>query len=245
MDQMAFYNDSYFDLNYSHKDDKSLICQNNTLYYTGETKTIYGMIKVEQNERVNLYNFRMSNLNNNQWNMQPHQLFFYIRESIKLSDIDVKESIMNIYKAASKSYLLETDKLSLIYTVDYFNALKTIENYLSGDLFDAYKYMKDMFTTISTMNQNTITPGFRLMYEKIFGEIQDDLANESSSNANGIARTRFTGPKPPTPVPIYQNTNTDNIDDNQKFNNAAFISVVALVILMLAIVIGTMTYIFS
>ena len=246
MDQMAYYNDNYFKENNNtyHEGDTSLICQNNILYYCGETKTISGMINVQENERVYLNKFRISNLNNNQWKMEPHQLYFYIRESVKLEDIDIKDSIMHIYTTASKNYLEETDKLSLNYIVDYYNSLKSIENHLSGDLFDAYKYIKNMFLSISSMNERNITPGFRFIYEKLFGEIKSDYENESNGNSNGIAKTRSALPKKPTPMvtPLF----TENIDsDNQKFNNAAFVSVVVLVILIVAIVVGTMTYIFS
>lgn len=247
MDQMAYYNDNYFANNFSkyHENDTSLVCQNNILYYYGETKTISGMINIQENERVYLNKFRISNLNPNQWLMEPYQIYFYIRESVKLEDIDIKDSIMHVYNTASKPYLEETDKLSLNYIVDYYNSLKTIENYLTGDLFDAYKFIKNMFTSIGSLNERNITPGFRLMYEKIFGEIKDDYTNESSGNANGVARTRFSGPKPPAPVtPLFSSENYNN-NNNEKFNNAAFISVVALIILILAIVLGTMTYIFS
>lgn len=241
MDQMAYYNDNYFNDNFQkyHPNDISLICQNNTLYYNGETKVISGMISVQNNERINLNRYKVSNINVDQWQMEPYQLYFYIRESIKLVDIDIKSNVINIYNTASKGILEETDKLSLNYTVDYYNSLKSMENHLSGDLFDAYKYIKNMFSTIKLMNDRNITPGFKLIYEKLFGEIKKDLNNDSSSNAIGISRTRYSGPKPPTPIPIPTNT------ENQRFNDAAFISVVVLVILILAIVLGAMTYIFS
>lgn len=246
MNEMAFYNDNYFDINFKkyHPNDNSLICQNNILYYYDISKIIYGMIKVYENERINLGQYRLSNINVDQWKMEPYQLFFFIRESIKLIGTDIKENIMNIYKTASKKYVEENDKLSLSYTVDYYNSLKTIENHLSGDLFDAFKYLKDMFTTIGSMTSQNITEGFKYMYQKIFGEIKNDFNNDSSSMTNGNARTRYTGPKPHSNVEqIYQNTNIQN--ESKEINNAAFISFVTLVILILAIVLGTMTYIFS
>lgn len=247
MNEMAFYNDNYFDINFKkyHPNDNSLVCQNNTLYYYGPTKQIYGMIQVLENERINLDQFKVFNMNVDQWQMEPHQIFFYIRETIKLIGIDIKENIMNIYKTASKNFIEESDKISLSYTIDYYNALKTIDNHLSGSLFDAYRYIKDMFTSINSMRTSDITPGFRFMYEKVFGEIKNDTNNEnSSSNVNGNARTRFTGPASHSKItPLYQDITTDN--ENPKINNAAFISIVALVILIVAIVLGAMTYIFS
>lgn len=246
MDQMAYYNDNYFNINFKkyHPDDTTLICQNNTLYYYGDTKIISGMISVQENERVNLNRYKISNMNVNQWKMEPFQIFFFIRESVKVDGIDVKTNIMLVYKTASKQYLEETDKLSLTYTVDYFNSLKTIENYLSGDLFDSYKYIKDMFTTVRSMNEANITPGFKLIYEKLFGEIRKDI-NNNSGNTNGNARTRHTGPVSHANVtPLFGSTELP--ENNQQINStAAFISVVALIILILAIVLGTMTYIFS
>lgn len=248
MDQMAYYNDNYFNINFKkyHPDDDSLICQNNTLYYYGEPKVISGMITVQNNERVHLNRYKISNMNVDQWQMEPYQIFFFIRESVKVDGIDVKANIMIVYKTASKQFLDESDKFSLSYTVDYFNSLKTIEKHLSGDLFDSYNYIKDIFTAVRSMDNSNITPGFRLIYEKVFGEIKNDINNSSnsSSNVNGIARTKHTGPVSHAKItPIFQDTNLQ--DDNQQVSNAAFISVVALVILILAIVLGTMTYIFS
>lgn len=246
MDQMAYYNDNYFNINFKkyHPDDTSLICQNNTLYYYGDTKVVSGMIKVQENERVNLNRFKVSNINTDQWQMEPYQIFFFIRESVKIDGIDVKANIMVIYKTASKPYLEETERFSLNYTVDYFNSLKTIESHLSGDLFDSYKYIKDIFTTVKSMNDSNITPGFKLIYERLFGEIKNDFNNNSSSNINGNARTRQSGPVSHAVVtPLFQDNNFQ--EEKKDVSNAAFISVVALVILILAIVLGTMTYIFS
>ena len=246
MNEMAYYNDTYFNENFKnyHPDDNSLVCQNNKVYYYGDTKVISGMINVHKDETLDLGTFKVSNINNNIWPLEPYQIFFFIRESVKIAFQDIKNSLMGVYKLASKNDLDETDKFSLNYFVDYYNALKSIEKNLSGDLFDAYKYIKDMFTTVSSMNDRNITPGFRLIYEKVFGEIKSDYTNDSAGNANGVSRTRYSGPKPvaPAPVPIYSSNESE---DNQKFSNAAFISVCALVILILAIVIGTMTYIFS
>ena len=172
-------------------------------------------------------------MNNNQWDMEPYQIFFYIRESVKVDGIDVKANIMVIYKVASKDYLEETDKFSLEYFVDYYNGLKSIENYLSGDLFDSLKYIKDVFTTISSMDTRNIPPGFKLIYEKLFGEIKNDFQNDSSGSSMGSSKTRSNLPS------------GAHFSEPTEYNNAAFISCVALVILILAIVIGTMTYIFS
>lgn len=239
VDQMAYYNDNYFNSNFQkhHPNDDSLICQNNTLYYYGDTKVVSGMIDVKNNERINLNRFKVSNINNNQWDMEPYQIFFYIRESVKVDGIDVKANIMVIYKLASKDYLEETDKFSLEYFIDYYNGLKSIENYLSGDLFDSLKYIKDILTTISSMDTRNISPGFRLIYEKFFGEIKNDYQNDSTGSSMGSSKTRSNLPSgahfaEPIPTP-------------SDYSNAAFISCVALVILILAIVIGTMTYIFS
>ena len=246
MDQMANYNKYYFDLYYKkyHENDTSLVCQNNTLYYLGDTTNISGMINVQQNEKVYLDRFSLATLNNDQWQMKPFQLFFYIKKNVELLLVDIKNSLMSIYNTASKNNLEETDKLSLYYTIDFYNALKSIETHLSGKLFDAYKYLKDMFTRIRTMTDNNITAGFRLIYNKIFGEIKNDYNNDSGGNENANVRTRYSGPKPiaPPPTPLYSENTTDN---NQMFNNVAFISVVALILLILVIVVGTMTYIFS
>lgn len=244
MDQMAYYNDSYFNMNFSkyHENDISLICQNNIVYYNGEPKVLSGMIKVNTNERIYLGKYKISNINNNVWQLEPYLIFFYIRESVKLLDIDVKNSVIDIYKLASKSYIDESDKLSLSYTVDYYNSLKTIEHQLSGELYESYQNIKNMFMEIRNMNESNITPGFKLIYEKLFGEIKNDINNNSTSNSKGIARSRIDSSKPKAILtPIYQ----DNQESDQKINNAAFISVVALVILILTIVIGTMTFIFS
>jgi len=243
---MADYNDYEFNQCYKkyHENDNTLVCLNNTLYYNGDDKTIYGMIAVRNNERVVLNMFNLARLNVNQWQMEAHQLFFYIRETVKLEGVDIRSSIIDIQKLASKRYLDEEDKLPLNYIVDYYNALKTIEVNLSGNLWDSLNLIKNMFDEIKTMNGSDITPGYKLIYEKLFGELKENLdSSNDQTNSRGNARTRYDGNKPkPHITPIYQESNEY---DNQKFNNAAFISVVALVILILAIVIGAMTYIFS
>lgn len=237
MDAMAYYNDNYFAINFNkyHENDSSLVCHNNILYYNGDEKVIYGSIKVQPNERVSLNKYRLSNLNVNQWMMDAHQLFFYIRESVKLLDVNIDKNIIDIYQMASKRFIDETEKFSLTYLVDYYNSLKTIEPNLSDDLFEAFKKIKNVFAEVKTMTSSNITPGFRLIYEKIFGDIKESESESSSnseSNSRGIQRTNSTIPK------VHHS-------DNNEFNEAAFISVCALIILILALVIGTMTYIFS
>ena len=238
-DQYAYYNDLSFKNNYSlhHPDDTTLVCQNNSLFYNGEDKVISGNITVKQNERVYLDTFKIMNMNPDQWKMEPYQIFFYIRESVKIIGIDVKENIMSVYKVASKSYLEETDKFSLDYFVDYYNALKSIESHLTGDLFDTLKFIKEMLTNISSMDTNNITPGLKIIYEKLFGEIKNNAQNESPGNSMGNAKTRSNLPS----GAHYSDPSINSVD----YKSAAFISCVVLVILILAIVIGTVTYIFS
>ena len=143
MQPMGYYNDYYINLYYKqyHQDDNSLVCQNNILYYYGDDQVISGMIMVRQNEKVNLHMFRLSNLNVNQWKMKPYELFFFLRETLKIEDVDINSNILDVRKLASKRYLEETDKLSLNYIVDYHNALKTIEPNLSGVLADSLNYL--------------------------------------------------------------------------------------------------------
>ena len=241
MDPMAYYNDNYFDINFKqyHPDDNSLVCQNNTLYYYGEPKVISGMVSVQTHERVNLDRYKLSNLNVNQWKMESYQLFFYIRESVKMLGVDISDSLMDVYKVASKRFIDEPDKFTLNYIIDYYKSLKTIEPCLSDELFEAFKKIKAMFNEVQHMNTSNITEGFKLIYEKLLGEIKQNEEPSSSQSLNGPVRSRHDPTKPKiTPISFSEG-------DVQIDNKAAFISIVSLIILILAIVIGTMTYIFS
>ena len=254
MDPMAYYNDSIFKENFDayHPGDTSLVCQNNVLHYYGETKQIHGSIIVVENEEVPLGMFRVSKMNNNQWQMDPHQLFFYIRESAKLEPLDFNEIesyAFAFYDVVQKESIDEEDKINLTYFVDFYNALKTIENTLSDKLFIAYTRIKQVFNRVRNSgfnyNHNLMNPNSGIAYVNtlLFGELKDNYESNSSNNQNGYARVRGNGHHFAEVAPLNSFNTTES--NKNPLKEAAFISVIALIILLLGIVLGTMTYIFS
>ena len=142
MDQMAYYNDSYFKENYNtyHEGDTSLICQNNILYYCGETKTISGMINVQENERVYL------KLNS----LEPSSeycrfgivsnipLYSCIRSSVlhrKLISIHFSDQ----YVSTSHQLLSPASFLTIPYAKDYIKPGKDLKNVLGIILYEPHQ----------------------------------------------------------------------------------------------------------
>lgn len=239
-------NDDVFNYNFklNHPNDYSLICQNNTLYYNGDAKAIYGMFIVNNNSSVDLGKYRVTNINPKQWEMEPYQLFFFIKESVTLSDVDKTQYHNNIRNSLLNNDLNENNKLELDYLVDYYCALRTIESYLSGDLYDSYNTIKKILFNSSSKNQFSLTKAEEYIYNRIYDIFQkdnqvqnNDNSSNSESNNRGYARQNS---KLPAGVHFAEPSNSSS-----DFNNLAFISVVSLIVLLLAIVIGTMTYIFS
>ena len=238
-------NDDAFNYNFklNHPNDYSLICQNNILYYSGDTKVISGLFTVNSNASVNLGKYRVTDIDPNQWKMEPYQLFFYIKESATLIDIDKTAYHNNIRNSLLNNNLKESDKLDLDYLVDYYNALKTIENYLTGDLYDTYNTIKKILHNSATKNEYSLTEAEKYIYNKIYDIFQKDNSSQNNTNSNSTSESRGfarTNSKLPTGAHFAEPTS-----DSSNFNNLAFISVVSLIVLLLAIVIGTMTYIFS
>lgn len=254
MDPMAYYNDSIFMENFNayHPGDTSLVCQNNVLLYKDETKVIHNSIMVNENETVSLGMFRVSKMNNNQWQMEPYQLFFYIRESAKFEPLDFNEIenfAFELYNIVQKESISEEEKRKLSYFVDLYNALKSMENILSDKLFIVYTKIKQVFNRIRNSgfnyNNNLINPNSGIAYINtlLFGELKDGYESNSSGDQTSHTRVRGNGHHY-TEVTSLNSFNTTESNRNP-LKEAAFISVVVLIILLLGIVLGTMTYIFS
>ena len=237
-------NDDIFNDNFrlNHPNDYSLVCQNNVLYYSGDTKIIAGMITVNSNSSVKLGKYRITSLNPNQWKMEPYQLFFFIKESVILIDIDKNQYIGNIRNSLLKDDLKENEKFNLDYLVDYYSALKTIESYLSGDLYDTFNSIKKVLFNTASKNELALTESETYIYNKIYDIFQKEInsqnnennSSNSESNSRGVARVQSLLPKG-----VHFSEPSDNSE------KAAFISVCILVVLILAIVVGSLTYLLS
>lgn len=238
MNQMAYYNDLDFSNFYSrfHENDNVLVCRDNILYYNGETKIISGTYKVIHGECVNLGNFRVSNLDYQIWRLEPALLFFNIRESVLVKNI-TKESLYQfltqIINLCSKNILTASEEASVISFADYYSSLKTIEPYLRNELLDVYNDItKYIINAAKEMDSYNITPGFKIIYEKMFGELKN-TENDSSSNETSKQRVKSSSNKPkivPIPIPIQ------DIKDKE-LNNSAFINIVILSILLIGTVV--------
>lgn len=227
----------------SHPGDNSLTCENNTLTYNGEFKVLIGSIVVQNSNYVNLNQFRIAELNPSQWKLEPYQLFFLIQELVSLKSIDKNAYYANIKNSLLNNNLNDDDKKHLDFLVDYYNALKTIEGYLSGDLYDSFKNIKEILFSIATKSEAALTEAETYIYNKTYDIYQKENGqNEANSSSNSDANSRGymrTNSKLPAGAHFSEPTSS------QDTSNLAFISVITLIVLMLAIVVGTITYLYS
>lgn len=81
------------------------------------------------------------------------------------------------------------------------------------------------------MASSNITPGFKLIYEELFGAVKND-EETSSSNQNSYQRIKSASNKPKiTPIPIP-------IDNNQEkeFRDTGFISIIVLSLFLIGVI---------
>ena len=239
-------NDDVFNYNFklNHPNDYSLVCQNNIIYYNGDTKVIYGMFTVNNNSSIDLGKYRVTSLNPFQWKMEPYQLFFFIKESVTLGNVDKTQYHNNIKNSLLNNNINESNKLDLDYLMDYYSALRTIENYLSDDLLDTYNEIKKILFNSATKNELSLTEAEKYIYNRMYDIFQKDNPNQNNENSSNSQNESKGNAKTLSKLPAGAHFG-DPSNSSQDFNNLAFISVVSLIVLLLAIVIGTMTYIFS
>jgi hypothetical protein len=231
-----------------HNNDYSLVCHNNILYYDGDTKPIQGFIGVVRGEQVNLGNYRVRVIDPDIWKLPPYLLFFNLRESINLHNIDINvinQELDNIISLINKNKLSEYEKTKLINHIDYYLALKQIQSTLRGKLDYYYNsFTQKVLPIIIKNNSNNYTEGYKLIYDKLYNEIISNPAvenmNESSGEEKGKQRTHNK----------YKNVHfsedqylIDDFEDNKKDflnNTAAYINAVIIIVLTVAILFGIM-----
>ena len=247
MNQMALYNDIDFANLYSkfHENDNSLVCRDNILYYNGETKEIHGTYKVIKGEGVNLGNLRVSNLDYQIWKLEPAFLFFNIRETVIVRNL-TKENLYNfltqVIDLCSKEYLSPYEETSVKSFIDYYASLKSIEPYLRYELFDVYNDIsKYIINAAKSMTSSNITPGFKLIYTELFGEIRTD-EESSSSIQSSHQRVKTSSNKPKvTPIPVL----LDNYHQEKELKDTGYINVVVLSLFLISIIAVSALLIFS
>ena len=233
-----------------HNNDLSLICNNNILYYYGETKYILGFVSVVKGEQINLKNFPIRNIDPGIWNLPPHLLYFNLRESINLYKVDKNVILQKIYdflSLANKNNLSEYDKTRLIHEIDFYLSLKQIEPTLRNELYDYFKCFNDVvIPTIIKTDQNKMSQGFKLIYEKIYSTVienenlnkylTDNNNNNNSNNDRGIQRIHNK-----SKIHFAEKT---PFDDNNEYdflkNTAAYINAVIIILLTVGILFGIM-----
>lgn len=236
MNQMALYNDTDFSNLFArfHENDNSLVCRDNILYYNGETTEIHGSYKVVHGECVNLGNLRVSNLDYQIWRLKPALLFFNIRETVIVKNL-TKENLYNfltqVIDLCSKENITPVEKTSIKSFIDYYSSLKSIESYLRYELFDVYNDItKYIINATKSMTSSNITPGFRLIYEELFGTVKND-EESSSSNQNSYQRIKTSNNKPKiTPIPIPFDNNQE-----KELRDTGFINVIVLSLFLIGI----------
>lgn len=239
MDQLSYYNDLEFSNNYAkyHNNDNSLICKNNVLYYNGESKIIAGNISIFAGECISLGNMVIGKLDDQIWALEPCLLYFNIRESIKLynySKGDIINSVMMINNLLYKDNLTQNEVNIINNFTNYYMALKTIEPYLRDNLYDYFKAINiNIMSDVKKANSNNVTPGVKLVYEKIFGNIVELIKDEeaSSSNQNSYQRVKSQSNKPK-----FHNTSYMYAveEANEK---AAFVSNFIIILITLSIIV--------
>lgn len=252
MNGFAYWNDIYFSNSYSkfHGSDNSLVCSNNILYYKGQTTPIVGNYLIKKNECVDLSSFKVSSIDNQVWALEPHELFFWIRETVCLNNLSNEElnSRLNQFANLFTKYQLNDQEKNIVSGfIDYYSSLKTIEKYLRYNLLDALNIIEtNIIDKAKAANVDNLTPGYRMIYEKLnIG--QND---QSSSMSNGHARSLNNGyfKSYVTYDPNAYTTSLNNYlqeTPNKKEKDAAFASVYIVTLLALAAIVGIMTYLFT
>ena len=239
-----------------HPNDFSLVCNNNVLYYGGETREIFGGVRINYGDNFNLQNYRVRNINPNVWKLPPFLLFFNIRESVVRSEDNIVNSnneIYNFRKIINKTNLSDQERLFINYEVDYFLALDKISQTLTGGLVDYYNQLNNIIRNqILHTPYSSATEGIRLIQDKIQNIAIQNINQENNiiSTLNNNIETNPDGGRG------YQRVNRKSGvhyseemfgSSNDSFikDSAAYINAVILILITLSAVIVALTIIFN
>jgi len=249
MNPMAYYNDIDFSNIFEkfHPGDHSLVCRNNILYYLGDTTSIVGSCGVTKGECINLNEFKIRTIDNQVWKLSPHLLYFNVRETVVLHNLDVNDQyskLNQINAIASKNILNVTEESIIESFMDYYCSLKSIEPYLRNNLLDTYNRINQyVINEAKKMNSNNITQGYRIIYEKAFGELKDAVnqIDDGPSQGLGVQRTRFSGNTPKPIAPLY----IPKAEEENKLNQAAFTYLFLILFIIVSTIAAVITFLLS
>lgn len=239
MDGINRMNDIEFKIQYEkfHKDDNTLTCNNGIVTYHGEDAIIEDNIIIKNNDTVKLGMFKLSDVDNNIWQLNNYNYFFIVSEMVKYNSYDTNY-IINLINSI-EGILSKTDKLNDIELntvnefINHYSAISKYENILVGNLSKYYNMIKNRVLNFSNRNISFNTEGYQLIQKKLFNGIITTTEQSGNSMNNGFSRSLNNGhsvlPSANiTPVVPSQNSN--------QYNNAAFIN--KLMILYGIIVLG-------
>lgn len=248
MEQLSNYNDIEFsNLFYKyHPDDNSLRCENNIIYYQGETKFYAGRCGVKKGECVNLGYFRVGLIDIPVWRLDPDALFFLIREYVNsiYSVINIDSSLESIDKIVKNPNPKDTEIDLLDRFMDYYNSLKMFKPYLRDELKENFEaisnYIKSLLSGISL-----VTRGYKMVNDKFFEYVKANGYDESieSSGGKGVARQLRNTTYKTKPTSISQYYEATDYDSNI-LSKDAFTTLLTIIFLIIATIAVVLTLIF-
>lgn len=248
MDQLANYNDIDFsNLMYKyHPNDNSLRCENNIVYYQGETTFFAGRCGVQKGECVNLGYFRVGLIDIPIWRLETAALFFLIREYVNsiytITNID--NDINSIDAIVKKSSPSKEEKDLLDSFMDYYNSLKMFKPYLREELQENFDKISTWINGLVS-DISLITPGYKLVNDKFFEFVKANGNDEQKDNSggNGVARTHRSNAFKTQPTNISTYYDASDYEPNI-LSNEAFVNLITIIFLIIATIAVVLTLIF-
>lgn len=247
MDQLAAYNDIDFtNLMYKyHPNDNTLRCENNIVYYEGETKFFAGRCGVQKGECVNLGYFRVGLIDIPVWQLDTHALYFLIREYVNsiYTVTNINKDIEKMDIIVKMNPLGNDEKDLLNSFMDYYNSLKMFKPYLRWEL-------KENFEVISSWINNLVsgialvTEGNKIVNDKFFEYVKSNNQEElNNSGGKGTARVLRNTAFKTQPTNISSYYDTSEYDPNI-FSNGAFVNLLTIIFLVIATIAVVLTLIY-
>ena len=237
---MQQYNDIEFhDLFYKyHPEDNTLRCENNIVYYNGETKFFAGLCGVKNGECVNLGRFRIGTIDIPVWKLESDALFFLIREYVNSIYMvsNINDNLKIIDGILQKPILTTDEQRTLSSFMDYYNSLKMFRNFLRDNLKENFDVIGNWISDL--LKTSSYTPGFQLINNKFFENAKGDQSQSGngSSNSKALVRVNTTFKPIKSSVPLYDGANSFYDDFISKGAFATLIMIIFIIIATIAIV---------
>ena len=249
MEQLSTYNDIEFsNLMYKyHPNDNSLRCENNIIYYNGETKFFAGRCGVKKGECINLGYFRVGLIDIPVWRLDPDALFFLIREYVNsiytINTID--DSLASIDTIVKNPNPGDKARDLLDSFMDYYNSLKMFKPYLRAELKENFEsisnWIKNLLGSISL-----VTPGYKLVNDKFFEYVKSNGSDETleQSGGKGAQRTLRNAAFKTQPTTISPYYEPSEFDSSLLSKKDAFTTLLTIIFLIIATAAVVLTLIF-